>query len=85
MDRKLLVKKVVGDNCTIAKVGESEDSNIVDVKHFLINKANDKEVKITKMFVDESGENCFLISDNIIFYNHWESATIFKIDLCDEN
>ena len=77
MQKKLLVKKEMGDGGIIIKE-DSNDANIVDDPLFL------KKETIRRMIVDESGENCFLIGDKVIFYNHWESETIFKIALSDE-
>jgi len=33
------------------------------------------------MFVDESGLNCILVSDTELFYNHWDSDFIYRIDV----
>lgn len=33
------------------------------------------------MFVDSTGNHCFMVSDHEIFYNHWESDNIFKVPL----
>ena len=68
---KLLVKKELNDNGEVVK--SDNDYNIVDDSEGL------SKAKITKMVVDESGYHCFLISDNIIFYNHWLSGKIHRI------
>ena len=68
---KLLVKKELNDNGEIVKT--ENDFNILDDPEGL------SKARVTKMVVDESGDHCFLISDNIIFYNHWLSGKIHRI------
>ena len=36
------------------------------------------------MFVDETGMHCFLISDTELFYNHWDSDFIYRINVFTE-
>ena len=33
------------------------------------------------MYVDDLGQHCFILTDHQVFYNHWDSDTIFNIDL----
>ena len=40
-----------------------------------------RRCKFRKMFVDATGSHCFMIADHEVFYNHWESDNIFKVDL----
>ena len=40
-----------------------------------------RRAQINRMFVDESGDHCFLVSDTALFYNHWGSDQIKRIDL----
>ena len=68
---RLIVKKEMGEGGTTLKTNKP----IVDDPSHL------KRAKIRKMFVDESGLHCFLVSDTELFYNHWDSDFIFRIDV----
>ena len=68
---KLLAKKEMGDNNTTLR----DSKAIVDDSVYL------KRAKIRKMFVDETGMHCFLVSDTELYYNHWESDCIYRIDV----
>ena len=41
-------------------------------------------MKFRKMFVDATGNHCFMVADHEVFYNHWESDNIFKVPLFDQ-
>ena len=78
----MLFKKQLQDNGTIAKADDKKYSNlesVVDDREFL------EKVHIQRMIVDESGMNCFLLGNHEIFYNHFKSNTIYRIDLFDED
>ena len=62
---------MLGENATTLR----DNKAIVD------DPAHLKRAKIRKMFVDESGMHCFLVSDTELFYNHWDSDYIFRIDV----
>ena len=40
---------------------------------------------ISRMVVDDTGNHCFLLAKTVIFYNHWQTDQISKIDLLDES
>ena len=63
---KLLLKKVLGEG----GITQRDTKQIVDDPSHL------KRAKIRRMYLDESGVHCFLLSDTEIFYNHWDSDFI---------
>lgn len=68
---KLISKKVLGENAT----------TIRDSKQIVDDPSHLKRARIRRMFVDETGSHCFLVSDTELFYNHWDSDFIFRIDV----
>jgi hypothetical protein len=68
---KLLLKKVLGEG----GITQRDTKQIVDDPSHL------KRAKIRRMYLDESGVHCFLLSDTEIFYNHWDSDFIARIDI----
>lgn len=68
---KLISKKELGEN----------NKTLRDTRQFVDDPSHLKRAKIRKMYVDETGMNCFLVSDTELFYNHWESDCIFRIDV----
>ena len=60
---KLLLKKVLGEGGTTLR----------DTKQIVDDPSHLKRAKIRRMYLDESGVHCFLVSDTEIFYNHWDS------------
>ena len=68
---KLISKKVLGEGVTTLR----------DTKQIVDDPSHLKRAKIRKMFVDDSGMHCFLVSDTELFYNHWDSDFIYRIDV----
>ena len=68
---KLLSKKTLGDGAVTIK----------DTKQIVDDPSHLNRSKIRKMFLDESGIHCILMSDSELFYNHWDSDYIYRIDV----
>ena len=68
---KLIAKKEIGEG----------NMTVRDTKQIVDDPTHLKRAKIRKMFVDDSGMHCFLVSNTELFYNHWESDFIYRIDV----
>ena len=68
---KLLSKKEIGEG----------NMTVRDTKQIVDDPTHLKRAKIRKMFVDDSGMHCFLVSSTELFYNHWDSDFIYRIDV----
>ena len=68
---KLLAKKEIGEG----------NMTVRDTKQIVDDPTHLKRAKIRKMFVDDSGMHCFLVSSTELFYNHWDSDFIYRIDV----
>ena len=71
---KLLSKKELGEG----------NMTLRDTKQVLDDQVYLKRARIKKMFVDDSGMHCILLSDTELFYNHWDSDYIYRIDVFSE-
>ncbi len=67
----MLSKKTLGDGAVTIK----------DTKQIVDDPSHLNRSKIRKMFLDESGIHCILMSDSELFYNHWDSDYIYRIDV----
>ena len=59
-------------------------TTLKDTKQIVDDPSHLKRAKIRRMYLDDSGVHCFLVSDTEIFYNHWDSDFISRIDVFTE-
>lgn len=68
---KLLAKKELGEG----------NMTLRDTKQVLDDQTYLKRARIRRMFVDDTGMHCILVGETELFYNHWNSDFIFRIDV----
>ena len=44
-----------------------------------------KRHKIRKLYVADSGQHCFMLTDHDLFYNHWSNDHVNRIEVSPNN